>query len=79
MPLYTYLATYKGESYIAQARRSNPKAFPDWVEALPSELQGKVNPYDGTFEAIANRKNVWRKTVMLGGSDLLVFVIQTDG
>ena len=36
MPLYTYVAIYKGTSYIAQQRRSNYQGFGDWVEALPA-------------------------------------------
>jgi hypothetical protein len=35
MPLYTYVAIYKGSSYIAQQRRSNYQGFGDWIEALP--------------------------------------------
>ena len=32
MPLYTYVAIYKGTSYIAQQRRSNYQGFGDWIE-----------------------------------------------
>jgi len=78
MPLYTYVVSYNGESYVTQARRSNPKGFPDWVDALPPEIRGGLNPYDGAFDAIPNRENLWRKTLAVGGSDLVVLVIQTD-
>ena len=79
MPLYTYVSTYKGQSHISQSRRSNPKGFPDWAEVLPQEIRAKLNPYDGAFESVPNRLNVWRKTLTIDGSELVVFAIQTDG
>ena len=79
MPLYTYVATYKGASYITQKRRSNPKGFPDWTEALPTTLRGKFNPYDGAFDPVPNRKNVWRRVISAGGDELVVLVIATEG
>jgi len=87
MPLYTYVTIYKGASYVAQGRRSNFKGFPIWfqdmpVNALPDltpALRKQVNPYDGTFVPVPNRQHVWRKTLLVGGSELVVIVIQTDG
>jgi hypothetical protein len=59
MPLYTYVVTYKGENYITQASRSNPKGFPDWLGALPPSLRKLVtDPYRGSFETVPNRRNV---------------------
>ncbi len=39
MPLYTYVAIYKGTNYIAQQRRSNYQGFGDWIQALPATLK----------------------------------------
>jgi hypothetical protein len=80
MPLYTYVAIYKGTSYIAQQRRSNYQGFGDWIEALPAALKKKAaqNMYAG-FEPIPNRKNVWQRTQTIDDSELVVIAIQTDG
>jgi hypothetical protein len=49
MPLYTYVATYRGASYIVQHRRSNFQGFGDWIQALPAALQKNAakNMYAG--------------------------------
>ena len=79
MPLYTHVIAYKGETYIAQARRSNPKGFPDWIEALPPSLRKKVlDPYHGAFEAVPNRHGVWQRRLTVDGTELIVTVVQTD-
>ena len=79
MPLYTYVAIYKGTSYIAQRRRSNYQGFGDWIEALPAVLKEKAaqNMYAG-FEPIPNRENVWRRSQTIHDSELVVIAIQTD-
>jgi hypothetical protein len=86
MPLYTYIATYKGQSYVAQGRHSNFQGFPMWFGEMPATalpaltpaLRKEVNLYQGKFEPIQNRKKVWQKTLSVGGSDLTVFVVQTE-
>jgi hypothetical protein len=85
MPLYTYVTVYKGATYVAQARHSNFKGFTDWITGVPANalpdltpaLRRKLNPYDGTFEEVPNRRHVWKKKLMVGGSELVAFVIQT--
>jgi hypothetical protein len=79
MPLYTYVAIYKGTSYIVQQRRSNYQGFGDWIQALPAGIKKKAaqNMYAG-FESIPNRKNVWRRTQTIDDSELVVIAIQTD-
>lgn len=79
MPLFTYVVAYKGESYIAQTRRSNPKGFPDWMEALPKELRNNINPYGGSFEPMPNRQHVWRKSLTVGDHELTIVAVQTVG
>ena len=79
MPLYTYVVTYRGESFTTQARRSNPKGFLDWLEALPPTLRKLVtDPYRGSFEAVPNQQNVWRNKFRVDGNDLNVVIVQTD-
>ena len=79
MPLYTYVAIYKGVSYIAQRRRSNHQGFGDWIEVLPPALKKKAaqNMYAG-FEPVPNRQHVWRKTTSIDDSELVVIAVQTD-
>ena len=86
MPLYTYVTTYKGASYVAQDRRSNFKGFPGWIQEMPANalpgltpaLRKELNPYQGDFESVPNRQNVWRKSLIVGGSELVVLAIQTE-
>jgi hypothetical protein len=86
MPLYTYVTCYRGATYIAQKRRSNFKGWPDWATDLPDdafppalrqELSHKV--YEGSFDAVPNRMRVWRKALILSGSELVVVAIETVG
>jgi hypothetical protein len=80
MPLYTYVAVYKGTSYIAQQRRSNYQGSGDWIQALPSALKEKAaqSMYAG-FEPVPNRKNVWQRTQTIDDSEMVVIAIQTEG
>ena len=79
MPLYTYVAIYKGSSYIAQQRRSNYQGFGDWIEALPTALKKKAaQKMYAEFEPVPNRQNVWRGTLTIDDSELVVIAIQTD-
>ena len=89
MPLFTYIVSYKGESYVAQGSHSNFTGFamtwaskipatelPTITPALRKELVGKA--YGGTFVAVGNVKNVWRKSLELGNSELVVHAVQTE-
>ena len=86
MPLYTYVTTYRGGSYVAQGRRSNPSGFADWIRDKPASALPELKTSSltagilyGEFEAMPNRKNVWRKSVTVEGSELLVIAVQTAG
>ena len=89
MPLYTYVASFKGASYVAQASYSNFKGFVSaWSVALPesalpaltssrrSQLSAKA--YNGDFAEVPNRKHVWRKSIDLNGDEFVVYAIQTQ-
>ena len=87
MPLYTYVVSFNGSSYVVQDRRSNYRGFVNWAhipkDALPGitpKLQRELidKAYRGDFEALANRKNVWQKTIELDNGLLTVHAIQTE-
>jgi len=90
MPLYTFVMTYDGRSYVAQERRSNftgfttswlrdipVSTFPTLTTALRSELQKKMVFDDSKFTIIPNRKNVWFKQVEIAGQPFITHVVQT--
>jgi hypothetical protein len=88
MPLYTYVVTYRGGSYVAQGSHSNFTGFvSDWAEDLPNNVLPGLTPtlrrelshaaYSGDFTPVPNREHVWRKVLMLGGYELVVYAIQT--
>ena len=88
MPLYTYIVAFKGQTYAAQGSHSNFRGFvenwaslpqgalPALTPALQKELARKA--YHDEFYAVENRKHVWRKTIDLGGSDFVVYAVQTE-
>lgn len=89
MPLYTYIAAFKGATYVAQDRRSNFRGFvtsraserpsdalPGLTPSLRKELTEKA--YRGEFLEVPNRKHVWRKAIDLGGEDFVLYAIQTE-
>jgi hypothetical protein len=88
MPLYTYVVTYRGGSYVAQASHSNFSGFgSEWAEEFPKDAlpaltpalrrELSIAPYRGTFTPIPNREHVWKKALTLGGHELVVYAIQT--
>lgn len=86
MPLYTYVTTYRGSSYVAQARRSNHHGFGDWIidkpkSALPELRMSALGAADlyGPMNTVPNKKHVWTKTIVIDGSELVVVAIQTVG
>jgi len=89
MPLYTYIASFKGSSYVAQGSYSNFKGFvAAWSGSLPDNVLPGLNPglrkelstkaYRGEFLEVPNRKHVWRKSLDLGGDEFVVYAIQTQ-
>jgi len=86
MPLYTYVTTYRGASYVAQARRSNPHGFGDWIRerprsSLPDLDLSALSAGDlyGPMDTVPNKQRVWTKTLMVDGSELVVIAVQTVG
>jgi hypothetical protein len=89
MPLFTYVVSYKGESYVAQGSHSNFTGFAmTWASKIPAAELPAITPalrkelvhkaYHGTFVAVQNVKHVWRKSLELGNSELVVHAIQTE-
>jgi hypothetical protein len=88
MPLYTYVVTYSGASYVAQGSHSNFKGFvSEWAQEFPKDALPGLTPalrrelshnaYGGDFIPVPNRDHVWKKVLMLGGHELVVYAIQT--
>ena len=89
MPLYTYVVTYKGDTYVAQDKKSNFKGFiSSWTRDMPAGAMKALTPsltkelqnaaYYGEFPSVPGRKNVWRKSFLLGGSEFVVVAVQTE-
>ena len=89
MPLYTYIVAYKGASRITQGSHSNFKGFiSSWCSNIPADLLPALTPalhkeltskaYSGEFLAVTNIKNVWRKSIEVGGSEFTVIAVQTQ-
>jgi hypothetical protein len=89
MPLYTYIVTYRGASYVAQAKHSNFRGFvSSWTTDLPKDALPQPTPdlrdalfkkaRHGEFAAVPNRTHVWKKTLELGGDDFVIHAVQTE-
>jgi len=87
MPLYTYILGFNGSLHAAQGRHSNFKGFvSSWAANIPDgalpgltpTLKKELQAYSGTWEEVPNRTHVWRKTVKVGGEDLVVYAVQTE-
>ena len=89
MPLYTYIVSYKGASRVTQGSHSNFKGFiSSWCSNIPSGALPALTPalhkeltskaYGGDFLAVPNIKNVWRKSIEVGGSEFTVIAVQTQ-
>ncbi len=86
MPLFTYVVSFKGGTYVTQARRSNFRGFGDWADippnALPQltpSLRKELQPSRyGGFEEVPNQKRVWRNVIEIGGGELIVYAVQTE-
>ena len=89
MPLYTYIVTFKGTSYVTQAKHSNFRGFvTSWTSELPPNTLKGLTPdlkkeltqqaYRGEFNEVPNRKHVWKKSIDLDGEEFTVFAVQTE-
>jgi hypothetical protein len=89
MPLYTYVVAYKGDTYVAQDKKSNFKGFvSSWTSEIPSNALKSLTPslakelakiaYSGDFTPVPGRTNVWRKTILLDNSEFVVIAVQTE-
>jgi len=89
MPLYTYIVSYKGATYVAQGSHSNyrgfistwcsnipPEALPALTPALHKELASKA--YRGEFLPVSKSKHAWRKAIEVDGSECTVIAVQTQ-
>ena len=88
MPLYTYIAAFKGATYASQGSYSNfkgfvtawsdlpPNALPGLTPALKKELAQKA--YRGEFLELPNKKRLWRKSIDLNGDEFVVYAVQTQ-
>lgn len=89
MPLYTYIVSFKGATFVAQDRKSNFKGFvSSWTSDIPAgalpgltpALQDKLRrkAYEDEFQAVPNKTHVWRKEIDLEGSVFTVHAVQTE-
>jgi len=88
MPLYTYIAAFKGATYASQGSYSNFKGFvSDWAN-LPANAIPGLTPllkkelghkaYRGEFVEVPNKKHLWRKSIDLDGEEFVVYAVQTQ-
>ncbi|NJL79789.1 MAG: hypothetical protein HC836_11165 [Richelia sp. RM2_1_2] len=89
MPLYTYIVTYRGDTYITQDKKSNFKGFvSSWTSEIPPGVLTSLTPnllkelqklaYSSDFTPISGRTNVWRKTILLNDDQFVVIAVQTE-
>jgi hypothetical protein len=84
MPLFTYVASWKGTTYVSQARRSNFHGFGDWANELPKGAASPAHRKEimkhmyGGFEAIPNRTHAWQKKFVVDGAEFVVVAVQTE-
>ncbi len=89
MPLYTYISSYRGILHSEQGRFSNFKGFasgalgkipdgalPGLTHALRTEMIEKALRCQ--WEAVPNRRNLWRATFPVGDAEFVVHVVHTD-
>jgi hypothetical protein len=89
MPLFTYIACYRGGTHADQDRRSNFKGFASLVigripdNALPGlnnalRKSAVEKTYGVEWQPIPNRTNVWRTSFNLDGSEFAIYAVQTQ-
>jgi hypothetical protein len=88
MPLYSYVASYRGGSYADQDSKSNFKGFASLVlgrmpsNAMPGLNSGLLRELieksqRAEWTAIPNRKNIWVMQIMLDGQPFTLHAVQT--
>lgn len=88
MPLYTYIAAFKGATFASQGSYSNFKGFVRaWADLPPNALPGLTpslrkelahKAYRGEFVEVPNEKHLWRKSIKLDGEEFVVYAVQTQ-
>lgn len=89
MPLFTYVVSYRGDTYVSQGSHSNFTGFAmTWASSMPSSALRSLSPslrkelvkraYEGVFQPVSSAKHVWIKTVDLDGHSLTVHAVQTE-
>lgn len=90
MPLYTYVVTYNDSNYVGQGSHSNFRGFVSaWCSEMPenalkgfnSSLKKQLSQkaYQGAFDPVQNRVNVWHKVMDLNGKPFSIHAIETKG
>jgi hypothetical protein len=89
MPLFTYVVSYKGGTYVAQDRKSNFKGWwSSWTSDIPAgalpaltnELKRELAKpwlHGDDWAPVPNRANVWKKAFLLNESEFCVYAVQT--
>lgn len=88
MPLYTYVASYRGATFADQIRSSNFKGFAGGVlGSMPSGALPTLGPslrndmihaaMRCDWVSVPNRTNLWRAAFDLNGSEFSIFAVQT--
>ena len=88
MPLYTYVVTYNDSNYVGQGNYSNFRGFISaWCSEMPDTALKSFNAslkkqltqkaYQGAFDPVPNRKNVWLKKIDLNGKPFTIHTIET--
>ena len=91
MPLFTYVAAYRGAVHLEQAREKSSNyrgwatsimgqmpegALPGLSKSLRDDLLDKV--LRAKWEALPNRTGAWRTAFDLAGAEFVLFAIQTE-
>ncbi len=88
MPLYTYVASYRGAIHAEQGRFSNYTGFaPGLLGKLPDGALPGLTPalrndlvreaYICQWSAVSNRTHLWRTSFDVGGHEMVVYAIET--
>ncbi|MBS0536255.1 MAG: hypothetical protein JSR72_19575 [Proteobacteria bacterium] len=89
MPLFTYVACYRGGTYSDQDAKGNFKGSAAVVigripeNALPSfsatlRKAAIEKTYRIEWQAIPNKTNLWRTSFELDGSEFAIYAVQTE-
>ena len=88
MPLYIYIAAFKGAEYASQGSYSNFKGFVTAWSDLPVNALSGLTPalrkelahkaYRGEFLEVPNKKHLWRKSIDLNADEFVVYAVQTQ-